>query len=156
MPRMKWLALFAIVVGPGALLLSCSSGDSSNAGGGGGTPAAIEGPATWSAIYADYFAPSGAASCGGDNAGCHSTKDDPGAVVSNLLCSSADECFTTTVGLSGLVKPDDVSAPGNAKLFRFLRTPSGNGKMPKGSDFEFQDGDISRIEEWISNGAKND
>jgi len=137
-----------------ALVLGCSSNDSSGAGGASVAP--IEGPATWAAIYTDYFAPTGAASCGGDNAACHSSKGDPGAVVSNMLCADAEECFTTTTGLSGLVKPADVDAPSNAKLFRFLRTSGGNGKMPMDSDFVFQDGDIARIEDWISNGAKND
>ncbi len=135
------------------LLAACAS-DSSGSGGGGAT--AIDGPATWSTIYADYFAPTGAASCGGDDAGCHSSAKDPGAVVSNLVCTGPEDCYATMTGASKLALPGDAARPADAKLFRYLRTPGGTGKMPLKSSFMFQDGDIARIQDWIANGSRND
>jgi len=138
------------------LLTSLAACASDGSGAGGNGTAAIEGPAKWSSIYEDYFAPAGAASCGGDDSSCHSTAEDPGTVVSSLLCTGPDDCYETMTGASKLALPSDAADPSASKLFRYLRTPSGKGRMPLGSKFEFQDGDIARIQEWIAKGARKD
>ncbi|MFO0551326.1 MAG: hypothetical protein U0271_23250 [Polyangiaceae bacterium] len=150
MQRLFWLLV--VTAGLAAACADSGSGD----GGGGAGGGFIDGPPTWAAIYTDYFAPTGAASCGGDTAGCHSTAADAGVIVSNLVCTDSDTCYETLTGTSKLVQPADVSNPSGAKLFNFLRTPSGTGKMPKDSSFVFHAGDIKRIQDWIQNGAQKD
>jgi hypothetical protein len=56
-------------------------GSSTGDGGAGG----IEGPATWSAIYRDYFGPGSAASCSRSGT-CHGATDQGGFKASGFLC----------------------------------------------------------------------
>jgi hypothetical protein len=37
-----------------------------------------------------------------------------------------------------------------------LRKPGGNGRMPQGSSFTFDEAALARIDAWVKNGAKND
>ena len=114
------------------------------------------GPATWTGIYADYFGPTGTAACAG--AGCHTSVDQPGYIVSNFICPDKDTCYTSLVGKSKMVLPTDYVNPTKSKLMRNLRQAGNAGKMPSGSGagFTFSTADAARIASWIAGGAKND
>jgi len=75
--------------------------------------------------------------------------------VSNMLCVDKAGCYASITGASKLVTPADANAPASSKLIKDLRQAGGAGKMPKGTDFVFQPGDLERLEYWIQGGAKN-
>ena len=112
------------------------------------------GPATWTGIYADYFGPTGSAACAG--AGCHTSVDQPGYVVSKFICPDKDACYTSLTGTSKMVLPTDAANPAKSKLMRNLRQVGNAGKMPSASAFVFSTADAARIGAWIAGGAKND
>jgi hypothetical protein len=116
--------------------------------------------ATWSALYRDFFGPTGAASCAG-NGTCHGAPDQSGAEGSNgYVCASQDGCRESMLSLvTGVVQASDAQAPEQSTLVTMLRrrTSSGVvGSMPKLSSYVFDSGSIDRIETWIRNGAPND
>jgi hypothetical protein len=115
----------------------------------------IPGATTWTAIYTDYFAPGAAASCSG--ADCHGASGQSGVTVSKFVCVDQAACYASITGDSHLViTSQDMADPGKARLLTTLRQQSNKGRMPSSSTFVFHPTDVTRIETWISDGAKND
>lgn len=111
---------------------------------------------TWAGLYADYFGPTGKASCSGDGA-CHGDASHNGAKLSAFVCGAdKDACFASITGESTLVRPGaDPSSPSGLELI--LRKEAGGGRMPlRPASVTFSRNDIARIRAWIRNGAKND
>lgn len=117
--------------------------------------------ATWSAIYAEFFAPSAPASCAGDGK-CHGSAAESGAKGSGgFICPDKDTCRTSMLGAPELVAAKDFTAPEKSYLVLTLRrcragTTQG-GSMPKRpANYVFSLKAIDRIQTWIKNGAPND
>ena len=128
-------------------LLGCGSGSVPSEG--------IPGPTTWTAIYTDYFASGAAASCSGSD--CHGAAGQSGVTVSKFVCAEKDACYASITGDSHLVmESQDKADPAKARLLTTLRQESNKGKMPSSSTFVFYPTDVTRLEAWISDGAKND
>jgi hypothetical protein len=142
--RLSWVGAVAALVVTAAP--ACDVGNGGN----------IDGPATWTALYTDYFAPSGAATCGGSQVGCHSSAGDTGAIVSNFVCADKASCYESLTSSSHLLAASDAADPGSSKFVKDLRQPGGSGRMPKSSAFVFESVDLARIEKWIANGAPDD
>lgn len=118
-------------------------------------PPSDGGPATWPVLYAQYFGPASAGSCG-VMTGCHASLTDVGGHASNFVCADQDGCYASLTGASHLVRPQDVANPAAAPLFRSLRQIGGMGRMPLNSTFIFHGDDIARLQVWIANGALQD
>jgi hypothetical protein len=147
-----------------------------------GDDAGIQGPATWTALYKDYFGRGAAASCSRATT-CHGAEDHGGFKNSGFLCppdgdpsdagadgdaaaeagatSGQDRCYAgITNPNAGLVTPGDAKTFDKTGLYAVLRKQlpdSGtSGFMPQGSAFTFHTIDIKRLSDWYAAGAKND
>lgn len=127
---------------------------------------APSGPSTWTSLYADFFGPTGKASCAGDGF-CHGGPTQEGAKSAFYVCDSKDGCFASMRSKTGvnerdsnLVKDGDVADPKKAALFGVIRLTredcTQSGFMPKRSPFRFSREDVLRIQAWIAAGANND
>jgi hypothetical protein len=110
----------------------------------------------WTDLYRDYFGPTGAASCTGNNV-CHGDSTQPGAMASDFICGDdPDTCYMgLTSVMAGLVQ---ATTPGNeatTSLELVLRQTTGNGTMPKEPMYTFSVGDIARISAWLAAGHPN-
>jgi hypothetical protein len=115
---------------------------------------------TWTSLYADYFGPTGKASCAGTGV-CHGDTTQAGYLGSNYDCGhTAADCYTgITSAAAGIVTAGQpVSDPTTTGLYVVLRKCSGGvGSMPKApADVAFTTGDMARIGAWIQAGAPND
>ena len=132
---------------------------------------------TWTALYRDYFGPSGAASCATNGGDCHGSATQTGAKQSGYVCgASQDECFKgMTVGsdpadfpplvpAGGTPQDGGAQTPMQTALYTAMRLQVANATdpmctaltcMPKLSCFEFTAADVARIEGWIIAGAQN-
>jgi hypothetical protein len=169
------------------LLAGCDSSTGTVSGGealvaepdsGGGT--------TWTALYGDFFGPSGQASCSAQ-ATCHGTAGASGAEVSGFVCGqSKEECWAgVTQGIAvdagGVFCPIvclgtcpqngeacNVSDPTQQTLYEDIHKAKGSGlnNMPcggnlqlcpaSGATYTFTADDLGRISTWIQQGAQND
>ena len=133
-----------------------ASGDASVEGG-------VTASATWTALFGDYFGPTGRASCAGDGS-CHGDSGQQGAKSSgNYVCGAdKDACRNSLLSTdTGLIQiPRDQDKPENSGLVQELRRRASDGSvtglMPKRPQCIFEPGAIGRIELWIKNGAPND
>jgi hypothetical protein len=138
--------------------------DASDGEGGCVTPDA--GNATWTALYADFFGPTGTAQCGassrGDSNGstsCHHDSGGNGAMASGFICGDTQQsCYAgitssmASFGGAQVVIPGD---PCNSFLPKILRR-NGGGIMPfYPMSVFFSDNDMARVREWIAAGAQN-
>src|SRR5690242_20513900 len=58
-------------------------------------PTFADAPATsWKGIYRDFFGRRSKASCAG-NGTCHDAAGKPGAQISNFICGTVDDCYTS-------------------------------------------------------------
>ncbi|MEP7122901.1 MAG: hypothetical protein ABJE95_18385 [Byssovorax sp.] len=115
----------------------------------------IAGPSTWTALYTDYFASGAAGSCAAGD--CHGAADQSGVTVSKFVCADQAGCYASMTGDSHLViESIDKANPGKSRLLTALRQATNKGRMPSSSTFVFRAVDVTRIETWISDGAKND
>jgi hypothetical protein len=107
---------------------------------------------TFTSLYNDYFAPTGAASCAGDGL-CHGGASEPGALSTAFVCTDKATCFSTLgAKVSGLV----VGEPRKTGLYTVLRQ-AGGGSMPKRpAGVVFQPSDLKRIEDWLAAGSPDD
>lgn len=115
---------------------------------------------TWTSLYADFFGPSGRASCAGTGSDCHASSDAAGAKSMKFVCASKDGCLASMLGDSRLVQESHFSAPESAYLVAVLRKEASDGSIrgtqPKSPPFVFHEKSIERITTWIGNGAKDD
>ena len=182
MPRRSRLsALLSCTFILGAL--SCSSSDPPPAAADAGAPvdaaaeAALDaatcpplgpvtGATTWTSLYADFFGPTGKASCAGDGA-CHGGPTQEGTKAAFYLCDSKDGCYKSMRSKTGvsttdsnLVRDADVAAPKKAALFGILRVTKEDctvsGFMPKRPPYRLTREEVARIEAWIPAGANDD
>lgn len=115
----------------------------------------IPGPSTWTGLYTDYFASGAAASCSAGD--CHGATGQSGVTVSKFVCADQAACYASITGDSHLViVSQDMADPAKARLLTTLRQQSNKGRMPSSSTFVFYPTDVTRIEAWISDGARND
>lgn len=115
---------------------------------------------TWHSLYADYFGPSGVASCSRGTI-CHgSTSEDGYKGSHHFLCpgDASAECYEriTSTGDGGV----NVITPGASfsedDLSEVLCQMHGTiGSMPLGCVYDFTPTDVERISAWIAGGAKN-
>jgi hypothetical protein len=157
--RSGWLALFVPAVA--VLTFACGSaspGDTtSSPESDAASQAADAGTCdTWTCLYADYFGPSGVASCAGDGT-CHGSTSQPGYTASMFLCPPGDQsgCYASITSLAaGLLTPGD---PFDAtRLYVNLRKSAGGGTMPKSPAYTFTTEDIQRLSSWVAAGAQDD
>jgi hypothetical protein len=111
---------------------------------------------TWTALYRDFFGPSGKASCAGTGT-CHGDTKQAGYQGSLYLCPNDQTgCYNgITSAQSGLLTPGkSFNATG---LYVTLRKSDGSGLMPKQpSSVFFTPDELSRIGAWYSAGTPND
>ncbi len=114
----------------------------------------LDGGTTWGDLYADFFGPSGAASCAGTPGGCHGDSSSAGA--GTWVCGATQNTCYTGLTSAGLVSP--TSDPTSTLLYSALRKQCGGGlnAMPQSPPFVFTPSDMARIEAWISAGTPND
>jgi hypothetical protein len=126
-------------------------------GGGSCTPAADAGASNWASLYADYFGPSGVASCAGTVGQCHGESSGLGAQASEYVCAGGvSGCYSgITNVMAGLVTVGDTKDdPTTSTLYLTLRKTCGGGSMPKEpASFDFSANDMKRIADWIGAGA---
>ncbi len=148
--------LFALALPLLALLSSCSSDAPAPAP----TPTPVT-RATFADLYADFFGPTGRATCAKSN--CHSQKGDLGEVSSGgYVCApDKDSCYTNLV--SATLKPTSIPQGKTATdslLYKTLRHEETGGKlvgsMPFDKSYIFTADDMRRIQAWLEAGAKND
>lgn len=122
--------------------------------------AGADAEASWPALYADYFGPTGVASCGREPGNCHGGANDLGIPASGYVCTTEAECYASLTGKSHLVRiPEDVADAGHSILIAELRhkLPNGTitGSMPKRpSNCVFSPEAVARIEAWMASGAE--
>ncbi|MBL8607987.1 MAG: hypothetical protein JNL38_11730 [Myxococcales bacterium] len=157
-----WLLSGAVLLLP----VACSSSDPSPPAADAGSeaaPASDGGPvsrATFTDLHADFFGPTGRATCG--RSGCHSKKGDDGEIASGgFVCApDKDACYTTMVGAT--LKITEIPSGKGATdtiLYRALRHEEGGklvGNMPFNKSYVFTADDMRRVEAWLAAGAKND
>jgi hypothetical protein len=128
-------------------------------------------PNTWRGIYRDFFGRRSPASCAG-NGTCHDAPNSGGARQSHFVCGDVDECWQTLrtaknadpgVSTRSLVEDADVANPSGAYLFKVIRYITADGtllenrSMPQlPRDYAYNPAAITRMQAWISAGAKND
>lgn len=160
----------AATVASCACFISCGDASQTTSGGeprfdaaaGGSAPLACEdkgtaGPSTWSSLYADYFGPTGKASCAGDGQ-CHGGADQPGAKATGYVCApNASACYETVTKSRIVVAGDTTTPPEQSLLHVVLRKCDGTGIMPKRpASVVFSPSDMERIHNWLRKGAPND
>jgi len=114
---------------------------------------------TWTALYRDYFGPTGVASCAGDGA-CHGDTSQPGYLVSRYLCPTGNEpakCYagmtSTGDGGANLIVPD--ASFSDDLISQILCQDDGTGIMPLYCSYYFTTVDMQRIADWVAAGAKD-
>jgi len=119
----------------------------------------LDAGATWSALYRDYFGPTGVASCAGDG-NCHGGTSQRGYQVSQYLCPPSGGkagCFAgiTSQGDGGanLILPD--ASFSDDLLSQILCQGQGVGMMPLGCTYTFTPVDMTRIGDWVAAGAQD-
>lgn len=135
------------------------------------SPPAPQGPPTWTALYADYFGPSGVASCTSLTS-CHDNPAAEGTSYSGFLCGTTkDSCYQGMTGTNcknGAMVPcplvTSTGDPTMTGLYTWLNkidptgTRSGsmplNGKTITAKGYVFTQSDLKRITDWISQGAQ--
>lgn len=151
------------------------SGSTETDGSAGGTSdAAADAPtgaSTWTALYTDYFGPTGIANCASLPT-CHNSASSSGGMTSGFVCgTSKDECYMgMTVGImcANAVPPCPIvqgTVPQMTGLYNNLHKVDANGKasgtMPlngatiTAKGYVFMPSDVARISAWISAGAQN-
>lgn len=124
-------------------------------------------PATWTALYADYFGPTGKASCTFNAGGCHGGAGEPGSAATGYICGpSKDACYmgiTSPMAKSEfspfppLVAAGDAGASYLPHIVRKPGDPITTLRMPLAPNtVTFCPSDVARIEAWINAGAQND
>ena len=130
-----------------------------------------QGPSTWTALYADYFGPTGLANCSSLST-CHGSAMATGAGTSGFVCgTSKDECWQgMTVGTNcvAAVPPCPIVQGKVAEttgLYNNLHKVDATGKqtgtMPlngatlTAKGYVFSPSDVARISAWIAQGAPN-
>ncbi len=121
--------------------------------------------ATWTALYADFFGPTGVGACGsasrsngnGATSSCHHDSGGSGAVSSGFICGDTQEsCYQGITSPQASFFGQPVVTPCNPNssgLVVVLRHGVG-GEMPfYPTSVVFSDGDIARIRTWITAGA---
>jgi hypothetical protein len=112
---------------------------------------------TWSELYADFFGPSGRASCAGTGTSCHASQRSEGYARSMFLCTDEASCLQSMKGASNLIKSSNFAEPENAFLIGVLRKSKADGSIvgtqPKSPLFVFHANSIERIKTWIGAGA---
>jgi hypothetical protein len=135
--------------------------------------AGVEGAATWTALYTDYFGPTGKANCSSLSTSCHTSTSDTGGGTSGFLCiTSKDSCWQSmTMGTgcdeAGVVMPCPIVPTGGTQdptttgLYKNLHKTDGTGNMPlygataKTKGYVFTPTDVARITQWIKEGAQD-
>ena len=113
------------------------------------------GGCTWTALYRDYFGPSGIASCSGSGT-CHGAANQLGA--SYFLCPTNDQtgCYHGMTSTQSALLPPGKSWS-QTPLYTALRKAGGGGLMPKQpTTVVFSDRDLARIGAWYAAGTPND
>ena len=116
---------------------------------------------TYTALYHDYFGPSGGANCSGTVGACHGEASGAGALGSGgFVCGAGQsDCFSgMSSGTADLLSASATAHPENSGLEVALRKASGTGtdNMPLTPvSCVFSDDDIARISAWIQAGAQN-
>ena len=133
------------------------------------------GPATWTALYKDFFGnPSPCPGCAGTG-NCHGGTNTQPPNQGIWACGTNQEsCYQGIThpiitnfagGDAGTLPLVDPGAPENSYLLRIIRhrAPDGDGgsmiegAMPQSpSSYVFPDAGVARITQWIQEGAKND
>ncbi len=122
-------------------------------------------PPTWSGLYADYFGPTGRATCTFSPNGCHAAPGDPGASATGYVCAAGkDGCYLGITSANAksesgnpLVVPGDADASFLPQIIRKPDDGSGQLRMPLlPNTVHFCPSDVDRVRTWIQNGAKND
>ena len=117
---------------------------------------------SWNGLYADYFGPTGAASCAREPGNCHGHTADDGFGGSGFVCGAeggVEGCRQSLFGNSRLIQPIDPMEPEKSGLILVLRRhkPDGGpvvGQMPKRPvSCIFEQNAIDRITAWIDAGA---
>jgi hypothetical protein len=131
--------------------------------------------ATWTSLYANFFGPTGQASCGpSSQSSCHGAASQTGALFSGFVCGSTqDECLQgMTVGAeadAGVppILPPDGGNPSMSQLWVSLHKSTSTGgleNMPCGdptaclaaqASYTFTDSDLACISTWALQGAPN-
>jgi len=136
--------------------------------------AGIDGPSTWTALYADYFGPTGVANCASLGS-CHSGALGTGYLTSGFsypLPPDKDGCWQGMT--TGICNPMPATGcpivvgggdPTATTLYKYLRKTAGcgtvacnmplNGKTFSTPGYIFTPGDMARIAQWIKDGALN-
>ena len=136
-----------------------------------GSDAGVDGPATWTALYKDYFGPTGKANCSSISSSCHGSHDDTGGGTSGFVCAtSKDSCWqSATMGTdcSSAVMPCPIVPTGGTQdptmtgLYKNLHKTDGTGTMPlfgattRMKGYVFTPTDLARITQWIKEGAQD-
>jgi hypothetical protein len=126
------------------------------------------GLATWTALYNDYFGPTGQANCSSLSTSCHTASDQTGGGTSGFVCAgSKDACWqsmTMGTGCDSAVKPCPIVPSGGTQdptttgLYKNLR-PMGlmplSGVTARTKGYVFAPMDLARISQWIKEGAQD-
>jgi hypothetical protein len=128
----------------------------------------IPGAATWTALYNDYFGPTGAANCSSISSMCHASRDDTGGGTSGFVCATSKEsCWqsaTMSTDCASAAKPCPIVPSGGTQdltqvgLYKNLR-PMGTmplfGATTRMKGYVFTPTDLARIAQWIKEGAQD-
>jgi hypothetical protein len=175
---MRSVALVPLAAGALAVLAGCADATGTVRGGEALTSEASACGTTWTSLYADFFGPTGQASCSlSSQSSCHGTASDTGAQVSGFVCGSTqDQCWQgMTMGLAadaggGLfspILPPDGGDPSHSQLWASIHKSTSTGgleNMPCGdptvclsasATYTFTDSDLACISTWAQQGAPN-
>jgi hypothetical protein len=118
------------------------------------------GSSAWSSLYADYFGPTGVASCAGSAGQCHGDANGLGAQASSYVCAGGvSGCYQgiTSTAADLVTVGDTKGDPTATALYLTLRKTCGGGVMPlEPASFHFSATDMKRIADWIRAGAPDD
>lgn len=123
-------------------------------------------PATWSGLYADYFGPTGHASCSFVKNACHGAPGEPGAFATGYVCppTGKDDCYAGLTSPNAknesgalLVVAGDAGGSYLPHVLRKVGETTGELRMPLlPTTAQMCPSDVDRVRAWIDNGAKND
>ena len=143
--------------------ISEDAGDASDAP---ACPDPDAGDATWTALYADFFGPTGIGQCGDmtradgtEQTSCHHDATGNGAVASGFICGDTQQsCWSGITNPAASFIGQQVVIAGNpcaSYLTQVLRH-DGGGLMPYyPQSVVFSDQDMARVATWIAQGAQN-
>ncbi len=112
---------------------------------------------TWSALYHDFFGPTGLAGCAGMVGSCHGSTAAHGYTVSGFLCPTGEDASAAC--WAGMTSKGDGGAniltpPFNdGGLGTILCQNICVGIMPDGCTYYFTPDDMQRIQDWVRSGA---